>query len=127
MIETMLATALLAGGPSDISRLKPRIEPQCFQVVGKMLRAEDYNYNGQTVNRQFFSSKGSDKPDYALYYEYVGASRSQMRPFPTIKQVDLDGDMAPDKEYIDVLGNGQCKDVVEIPVGSGFTAKRMGK
>lgn len=112
-------------GPRQLKKLRPD-HKACFEPVGRFLRAEEYNYNGQRVNRQFFSTSGDDKPDYALYFEYVGTG-GVLRPFATVKQVDLDGDMAPDKEYLDAAGNGSCKDVVEIPVGSGFTAKRMAR
>jgi DNA-binding XRE family transcriptional regulator len=128
MIELLLALAVSNHTIGDLQRAQVKPEVTTCFTIGRsvLLSAHEGRYNGQRINVQQFDADGDGEIDFQLIYEYVG-TKGQLRPFPTAYQFDTKHAGAPDREYVDVKGDGRCADMVQVPLGSAFTGKRVGQ
>ena len=71
------------------------------------------NLNGREVVLYRFSRKHNETQDMMLIYE---TANGKMQTFPHYYVYDLDGNGLPDKAYADMVGNGICGEMREVPV-----------
>jgi hypothetical protein len=72
-----------------------------------------YLFSAETVKR-YRPDQGKMNPDMLLAYPWKGYG--QLNPFPTVYFVNRNGDGKMDEEWNDMMGNGRCDQMRQVPI-----------